>query len=261
MSIVIAAVSVTVIGVVCAVVLAVASKFMAVKVDERVAQLAEIMPGVNCGACGYAGCDAYADALVNAGAPTNACAPGGNSLSASISGILGVEAEKSVVMYPVLYCSGDSTARQQRMDYGGINTCTAAKQLFGGQFACTFGCLGFGDCLAACSVNALCLDSGLPRVDKSLCIGCKLCQKACPNNILRMEEDAPVAVVGCSNIEKGAIVRKKCTAGCIACTKCVKTCPEQAISMVNNLAVIDLAKCTGCGECVGVCITKCIRLV
>ena len=260
LSILYAVVAVGSVGVLCGVVLAVASKFLSVEVDERVARLTDILPGANCGACGFSGCGAYANALVFESAAANACPPGGAATAKAIGMIMGISAGDVVLKLPVVYCMGDFEARAQKMDYSGIGTCAAAKLLFGGQNACVYGCLGFGDCLTACKFDALCLDSGLPRVDAAKCTSCALCQSACPNNIIVLEEPAHKAFVGCRNTEKGAVVRKKCSAGCIACTKCVKTCPAGAISMLDNLARVDAAKCVGCGACVGVCITKCIAL-
>ena len=251
--------SVTGIGLICAIMLAVASKLMAVEVDERVAQLGEALPGANCGACGYPGCDGYATALAEGGAETNLCSPGGAGVLKAISEILGVEAGEIAAVTAVVYCRGDGAAQQAKMDYSGIETCQAAKLFYGGQNACTFGCLGFGDCAAVCPQDTICIENGLAHIDLRNCTGCKLCMKACPNGIISMENDSSCVAVLCRNTEKGAIVRKKCSSGCIACTKCVRECPESAISMVNNLAVIDYDICTGCGKCAESCITKCIR--
>ena len=261
MNVVHAVIAFTSIGAACAIILVLASKFMAVKVDERIARLSEALPGANCGACGFSGCDAYAHALVYSSAPPNACPPGGASTMRAISEILGIDGAEMIVERPVIYCSGDKLARQLKMDYAGIETCIAAKQLFGGRNACAYGCIGFGDCLAACASEALCLDSGLPQLDQDKCTGCKLCAKACPNGIIVMEEAGKAAVVACLNTEKGAVVRKKCSSGCIACTKCVKECPKGAIEMADNLARINREKCDGCGKCVDVCIAKCIKMI
>ena len=255
-----AVIAVGAIGVLCGIVLAVASRFLTVKVDERVARLTEILPGVNCGACGFSGCGAYAHALVFDAAPANACPPGGAAAARAIGEILGVSVEDVAAKLPVVYCMGDFEARLRKIDYSGVNTCAAAKLLYGGPNACAYGCMGLGDCLAACKFGALCLDSGLPRVDAGKCTGCMLCQTACPNNIIVLEELDGKAFVGCRNTEKGAVVRKKCSAGCIACTKCVRECPEKAISMLDNLARVDAAKCVGCGKCVEVCVTKCVGI-
>ena len=251
--------SVTVLGLVCSVMLAVASKVMFVKTDERVGAIRDILPGANCGACGYSGCDGYAEALAGENAMTNLCTPGGSGLAREISDILGVKAEDVIARVAVVYCRGDGAARESRMDYSGIQTCLAAKQLYGGQNACVFGCLGFGDCAEACPEDAICIEDGLARVDTRKCTGCRLCGKACPNNIILMDYSVLTAAVLCKNTEKGAQVRKKCSIGCIGCMKCVKECPAKAISAKDNLASVDQSKCSGCGTCVEVCVTKCIR--
>jgi len=258
----IAVFSVTVVGASCAAMLCIASKVMHVKVDERIALLTEAMPGVNCGACGYPGCSAYAEALLlDSSVKATLCPPGGSDLVAKISAILGVEAEAIVPKTAVVRCLGDSAAQQKKMDYKGIPTCEAAKRLFGGAGACAFGCLGYGDCQIVCPTNAVCMENSLAHIKMDLCTGCGLCVKACPNNLITIENaDIPIAVL-CKSIEKGGIVRKKCSSGCIACTKCVKECPDKAIVMEDNLARIDYEKCSGCGRCVEVCVTKCIKVV
>jgi len=250
---------VTAIGLLCSVMLAVASKVMAVKIDERVAQIRACLPGVNCGVCGFSGCDGYAAALVNEGAMTNLCNPGGDSVSGEISAILGVVFVDVIEQITVVHCRGDNNARQRKMDYSGIRTCFAAKQVYGGQNKCIFGCLGFGDCAHVCPSGAICIEGGLARIDARKCIGCGLCAKTCPNNIISTEDDTITTVVTCRSIEKGAVVRKKCSCGCIGCMKCVKECPSEAITVVNNLAEIDYAKCSGCGKCAEICVTKCIQ--
>ena len=254
--------SVTTIGVICAAVLCVASKLMYVKVDERVAQLEACLPGVNCGVCGYSGCAGYAVALLSGkGVKSNLCTPGGADALTQISAILGIEAESFVPKSAIVNCIGDSSAQQKKMEYKGVQSCEAAKQLFGGENSCAFGCLGYGDCRIVCPVNAVCMENSLARIDARLCTGCALCVKACPNNLISVQNAGTPVFVLCSNIEKGAIVRKKCSRGCIACTKCVRECPNGAISIEDNLATIDYGKCAGatCRRCVEVCVTKCIQ--
>jgi len=262
MSVIITAVvSVTTIGVICAIILNVASQLMYVKVDFRVAQLIDAMPGANCGACGYPGCEGFSIALAAGEAKTNLCTPGGPELLVKISEILGIEAESIVPKTAICHCMGDLHVRKKKMDYLGIKTCAAEKQLFGGENACAFGCLGYGDCQKVCPSNAICMVDGLARVITSSCTGCNLCVKICPSKLFSLENaDIPV-VIACKNTEKGAVVRKKCSVGCIACTKCVKECPDSAIAMVDNLAVLDYSKCSGCGKCVDVCMTKCIAVI
>lgn len=259
MSIIVSAIlSVTVLGVVCAVMLAAASKVMAVETDDRVEKLREALPGANCGACGYAGCDGYASALAgDAGVKTNLCIPGADAVSKQLSEILGVAFEDVVEQAAVVHCCGDCDATKDKVSYQGINTCAAAK-LYGGKGVCSYGCIGFGDCKAVCPEGALCLENGIARVDRRLCTGCGLCVKACPNKIITTENDTIVVAVLCSNTEKGAATRSKCSRGCIACQRCRRECPVQAIVVENNLAKIDYTKCTGCGRCAEVCPVKCI---
>ena len=254
-----AVISVTSIGFLCALMLAIASKVMAVRTDERVERIRGFLPGANCGACGFTGCDGYAEALVNGGAKPNLCIPGGAAVSMEISSSLGVDFEEVVEQVAVVHCRGDGAARSRKMEYGGIGTCKAAKQLFGGQNACTFGCLGFGDCAAACPNGAVCIENGLARINTRKCTGCRLCAKICPNGVIFTEADTITTVVTCMNTERGASVRKKCSCGCIGCLRCVRECPAEAISVTDNLARIDYEKCTGCGKCAEVCVTGCIR--
>ena len=259
-TIMLAILSVTALGLLCAAMLAIASKVMAIKVDERVAAVREVLPGANCGACGYSGCDRYAEALVHEEAMTNLCTPGGDKVSADISAVLGVEAQDVLECVAAVYCRGDASARQHKMEYIGIESCSAAKQLYGGQNACYFGCIGFGDCAAVCPQNAICIEDGLARVDSRACTGCRLCVAACPNNIILLDYSVSTAAVLCKNTEKGAVVRQKCSRGCIGCMKCVRECPAEAIAVVDNLARVDQSKCSGCGHCVEICVTQCIKL-
>ncbi|MDR2543206.1 MAG: RnfABCDGE type electron transport complex subunit B [Treponema sp.] len=266
-AILIAVFSVTALGAILAIILCVASKLMHVQIDERVEKLTAAMPGVNCGVCGYPGCSGYAVALIaDANVKANLCTPGGAELLTQISTILGVEAGSIEQKVAVVTCAGDQKARQKKMDYFGIKTCEAAKPLFGGENACAYGCLGYGDCQKVCPCKAICMEDGLARIIKELCNGCSLCVKSCPNKLISIEDAGISVFVACKNIEKGAVVRKKCTFGCIGCTKCVKECPGEAIVIENNLAKIDHQKCKlfndkqKCGKCAEVCITKCIEL-
>ena len=259
MDIIIAVIVVTVIGVLCAVMLAVASKVMAVEVDERVTQVRECLPGANCGGCGFAGCDGYAAALVeDPDLPLTLCAPGGSAAAQAISSVLGREAGEVAEQKAFVHCRGDCSATSNKMDYRGIESCTAAKLLFGGAGQCTFGCMGLGDCAAVCTNDAICIENGIAHVDPRLCSGCGACVKACPNGVISLRPAAAPVTVACSSRDKGVAVRKKCTAGCIGCGLCMRNCPHGAITVVNNLAVIDYDKCTGCGTCQKVCPAKCI---
>ena len=254
-----AIINITAIGFVCAALLAVLGKIMYVKVDERVTRLRECMPGANCGACGYTGCDAYAVALVEGGATANQCPPGGSDLIEKISEIMGLAGGGGIVeRVAVVHCCGDTESRRDKMEYTGMRTCSAASNLFGGQAACTFGCLGFGDCAAVCLTDAICMEKGLARIDTRKCNGCGLCVKACPKNVISVQVHPVPVVVMCKNTEKGGALKDKCSMGCIGCTKCVKECPQEAIKVSDFLASVDYSKCDGCKKCVESCVKKCI---
>jgi Na+-translocating ferredoxin:NAD+ oxidoreductase RNF subunit RnfB len=257
--IIFAVVSVTVIGIICAIMLAVASKVMAVKTDERTVHIRECLPGANCGACGYAGCDGYASALTDgSGIKTNLCVPGGDTVSKQISDILGVGFEDVIEKIAVIHCAGDCNATTDKMNYSGIKSCAASKLFFGGKGACSYGCIGFGDCAAVCPNNAICIESGIALINTRLCNGCGLCVGVCPSRIITIEPDTVREAVLCSNQDKGAAIRNKCSRGCIACKKCERECPTGAIIVVNNLAKIDYEKCIQCGKCVDNCPVGCI---
>ena len=256
--ILIAILSVTCIGILCAVMLVVASKVMAVKEDERIAQVRACLPGANCGACGYAGCDGYAKALIEDGAKTNLCIPGADAVSQQISSLLGVEFEDVIEQVAVVKCRGDNSNTADKMEYYGEQSCRAAKLFYGGRGRCTYGCLGFGDCAKVCPQEAICIENGMAHVDIRKCIGCGMCAKECPNGLLVLRPDVIQVLVTCSNHEKGANTRKECTHGCIGCGKCARECPVGAIQIIDNLAKIDHDACTGCGHCAEVCVTGCI---
>jgi len=258
-TIIIAVISVAVMGMVCSALLAIASKVMYVKVDERIAAIRACLPGANCGACGYSGCEGYAAALVEGKVAANQCPPGGDTVMRQISDILGIGAGEGVVKkVAVVHCLGDNNVTRDKMDYIGIETCFAAKQLYGGQGGCTFGCLGFGDCAPVCPDGAVCLENGLARIDARKCGGCGLCVKACPAEVISMLPASAAVTVLCKNTEKGAKLKGKCSKGCIGCTKCFDECPNHAIIVSESLAVIDCSKCDNCGKCIEVCIKKCI---
>ena len=260
-TVVIAIISVAAIGAVCAVLLAVASKVMYVKTDERIAKLRACLPGANCGACGFSGCDGYAVAIASGEAEPTLCPPGGDAAYKQISEVLGISAGEGVTKkVATVHCLGDLNTACNKMEYAGIDTCFAVKQLYGGQGACTFGCVGYGDCVSVCPVGAICIEDNLARIDRRKCTGCGLCVKACPAGVISVETEPVHVAVLCKNTEKGAKLKGKCSKGCIGCMKCVKECPCEAITVSESLATIDYNKCTGCGKCVGVCVKKCIAL-
>ena len=241
--------------------LAIISRFFGVDEDPRLKDIRACLPGVNCGACGYRGCDDYAAAIADGSAAPNLCIPGAEATVAELSVILGVEIEAPDNVAAYVHCNGNCEATTKKASYNGISTCKAASMLYGGPEACRFGCLGLGDCAAVCPSDAICMKDGIAHVDTSVCVGCGVCVAACPKHIISLvPQNARVAVM-CNNEEKGAISRKACQNACIACKMCEKACSAGAVKIVNNLAEIDYDKCTGCGECARVCPTGCLKMV
>ena len=243
------------------VLLALISHFFAVKEDETVKAVRACLPGVNCGACGYKGCDDYAAAVADGSAKPNLCVPGAETTTRELGAVLGIEVEAPKDMIAFVHCNGHCDATSKKANYEGITSCKAAAMLYGGPDACRFGCIGLGDCAAACPSNAICLKDGIAHVDSARCLGCGLCQTICPKHIISLIPQETEAVVLCSNTQKGADARKACSNACIACRKCEKVCEDGAISIVNNLAKIDYDTCKGCGKCAEVCPTGAMQRV
>lgn len=259
MDILIATIIVAAIGFVCALMLVLAAKFFAVPENKVFTEVRECLPGANCGACGYAGCDGYAKSLAeNDSERTNLCIPGGDATARTIARILGREPETVIEQVAVIHCYGDCDHTSNKMDYVGISSCRAAKTMYGGDGKCTFGCIGLGDCVKACPQHAICLEKNIAHINTRLCTGCGMCTRTCPQHLITLMADEENVLVTCSNKEKGAIVRGKCTNGCIGCKKCEKNCPTGAIKVEDNLAVIDYSLCTKCTLCAQNCPAGCI---
>lgn len=250
-----------IIGIICAVLLTVSDVFFGVKEDERQAAIREELPGANCGACGFSGCDGYANALAEGVTDkTNLCTAGGDGVAKKVAAIMGTEAEDVVEMVAYVACNGSCQPDEKKYDYVGTKTCVAANMAYSGDRFCTFACLGYGDCAKVCPRGAITItERGVAEIDPKKCIGCGLCERTCPNHIIHLIKDTEKTVVKCNNHNKGAEVRKACLNGCIGCGKCERTCPEGAIKVVDNLAFIDYEKCTGCGMCKDACPIKCIH--
>lgn len=238
-----------------ALVLVIANKQFRIEEDPRIEKAAELLPGANCGACGYAGCRAYAEKMVKGEASPDACPASGTKIAAQIAAILGVEHKESQPKYAFVHCGADSSRRSYKADYKGVEDCQAALIVAGGYTECRYACLGLGSCARACPFDALKMAGGLPRVDYNKCTGCGNCIRVCPRNIISLEPlgNKRDYCVACSSHDKGGRVKKICDAGCIACRICEKNCPKEAIHMEDNLAVIDYTKCKGCGICAKKC--------
>ena len=253
--ILIAVISLGAIGLVAAVILYAASKKFAVYEDPRIAQVSEVLPQANCGGCGYPGCSGFAAACVKAGSlEGKLCPVGGQPTMEKVAAILGLEAAASEPKVAVVRCNGTCANRPKLTKYDGVRSCVVANSTYGGESGCTFGCLGCGDCVSACTFGAIKMnpETGLPEVDESKCTACGACAKACPRSIIEIRpkgKNNRRVYVQCVNKDKGAVARKACAAACIGCGKCVKVCPFEAITLENNLAYIDPAKCKSCRKC------------
>lgn len=239
--------------------LALAYKRYEVKLDPKIEAVREILPGANCGACGYPGCDGFAAAVVDGEASTSGCPVGGTKVAEGICEILGVEAELGEEMVAKVLCQGDIEKAKDKYTYIGIEDCAAAAMLANGPKACNYGCLGLGSCVKVCMFDAIHInDKGVAVVDEEKCTACGKCVEACPKNLIEMVPKRNLVQVTCMSMDKGKDVRGYCSIGCIACQICVKACKFDAIKIEDNVAKIDYDKCTNCMVCAEKCPTKAI---
>jgi Na+-translocating ferredoxin:NAD+ oxidoreductase RNF subunit RnfB len=238
-------------------------EFFAVPQDPLAGQIREALPGANCGACGFPGCDNYAAAIASGAAGINSCTVGGVEVAEKLSAIMGVSASV-VPIVAVLACQGSTAHAPAKGTYTGLQTCRGAKLSAGGTKLCTWGCLGFGDCTLVCQFGALSMGGdGLPKVDYAKCTGCKVCVGECPQGLLReipKNQRGSLALCANRNAVK-SMVMKTCKTGCIKCELCVKNCPQQCITMQNFVPVVNYALCTSCGTCVSKCPTKVLKIL
>lgn len=249
-----------VLGLSAGILLTVISKAFAVKTDERLEAVQNALPQVNCGACGYSGCNDYADAIVNHGAVINKCNPGGEETAHKISKIMGKEAGDIQSVTAFVHCRGDCDAAPHKYEFGGISSCVAANRFYSGSKQCTNGCLGFGDCLSVCSQGAIKISNGVAFIDNRLCEGCGLCVKACPKGLISLRRKNQRTDVVCQSEVPAKITKKLCKNGCVGCKLCEKACPTGAMSVKNNCAKIDYDKCANCGACANACKMGVIKL-
>lgn len=240
------------------------SKKFHVEVDPRITKVTELLPGINCGACGLAGCSSLAEALIEQKtslAACIACSAEGKKAIIEVLGLFGEQVAEKLAQIAVVHCNG-GTRCADKFKYEGLSDCCVASQTMAGYKLCQYACVQEANCVTACPFGAIQMQAErLPKVDPELCRGCKKCVKGCPRNLFSMIDKKKKVYIKCSSQEKAALMMKKCKVGCIACGKCVKECPVSAIVITNNLAVIDYEKCVGCTKCVSVCPTKVIAVV
>ncbi len=258
--IIIATLSLAILGIVVGVALVYAGRAFHVDVDEREAMVRECLPGNNCGACGFAGCDAMAQAIVKGEAPVNGCPVGGKPAGDKIAAIMGKEAQDVERKAAFVKCKGTCEVTHMQGNYIGIRDCRSAALSGLAVTDCAYGCLGFGSCAKVCPEGAIKVVNGVAVVNRARCVACGLCVKACPRGLIELTPFKNRVAVQCSNRDRGPMVKKVCSAGCIGCGICQKQCPAGAISVENNVAHVDYEKCTQCGACAAKCPVKVITL-
>ncbi len=239
--------------------LGIAGKKLAVEVDPREEAIIGVLPGNNCGGCGYAGCSGLASAIVEGKAELSACPVGGSDVTAKIASIMGQEAEAGTPMTAFVRCGGTCEKAKVDYKYYGIEDCIMMDFVQnGGAKSCNYGCLGFGTCVKACPFDAIHIVDGIAVVDKEACKACSKCIAVCPKHLIELVPKNQVSLVLCSSKDKGKDVMTACTGGCIGCKMCERVCEEGAIKVENNIPMIDYTKCTNCGKCADKCPKKCI---
>lgn len=239
--------------------LGVAGKKFAVEVDPREEAIGEVLPGNNCGGCGYAGCSGLAAAIVKGEAPVGACPVGGAPVAAKVAEIMGEAAGETVRMTAFVKCAGTCEKAKQEYVYTGIEDCTLAGMMQdGGPKGCNYGCMGYGSCVKACPFDAIHVVDGIAVVDKEACKACGKCVAACPKKLIELVPYEQKHLVQCSSCDKGKDVMAVCSVGCIGCRMCQKVCEAGAVTIENNIAHIDPSKCTNCGKCAEKCPKKII---
>ena len=258
------------IGLIAALVLFLCSKKFAVYEDPRIAQVGSLLPGANCGGCGFPGCSGMANALVkgaNEGSIEGlSCPVGGSETMTQVADLLGMAIANGEPKVAVVRCNGSCEIRPKIAEYNGLRSCAAMNACGAGETGCGYGCLGCGDCVSACQFGAIAINeaTGLPEVDDNKCTACGACTKVCPRNIIELRKKGVKnrrVYVGCVNKDKGAVSMKACKQSCIGCGKCEKECPFGAITIENNCSYIDFNRCRMCRKCVNICPMKAIVAV
>ncbi len=233
--------------------LALAGKVFAVKKDPRIGEIVQCLAGANCGGCGYAGCSAYAEAIVSQGAPVNCCPVGGKETADAIGAIMGVTAQAPVRLRAQVMCSGTTDLARRKYAYRGISDCLSVAKLGNGPKECPYGCIGLGSCVHVCPFGAIKVENGVAAVEYEKCRACGACVSVCPQHLIKLVPFDTDVWVGCRSQDKGPVVRNYCQVGCIGCGICVRNCPSGAISVQESVASIDYSKCIDCGLCAEKC--------
>ena len=239
-------------GLFCSGVLYFAARVFYTQEDPRVDLVSALLANSNCGACGYPGCRAYAEALISGQVKTKCPVTSSDNMT-QISRLLGAVLTEMEPVVAVLHCNGDSSSAKFVGQYYGIDDCRAAQLIGAVEKMCPYGCIGLATCITVCPYNAIHQKDGIVQVDRHLCIGCGKCVDICPRRLFTLEAKNKDVVIACSSHDKAVLVKDYCKVGCIVCKKCIKVCPHGAISEDDNLVKIDYLKCTSCGECVAVC--------
>ncbi len=263
MSVLIAFLIVSVLGLLLGFGLSAAEKKLSVEQDEKLVELQSIMPGANCGGCGYAGCSAYAEAVYKGEAKPGLCSPGGSALAEQMGRIMGVEVAMKERMVAFVHCGGTLETTEKDYDYAGMEDCNAAALLHGGPMACKEGCLHLGSCIKACPAGAISRTAdGKITVSRDKCIGCGSCVAVCPNNVIRLVPYSAEYIVACNNHMPGGKVRKICQSGCIGCKLCELKVEGSPFHIDSFLSSNDYSKSQDSSpKAMEICPQKCIRKV
>ncbi len=247
-------------GLIIGFILIIFSKIMAVPVDHVEQDIRAMLPGVNCGACGYTSCDGYAKVLTSGKEiNTSLCKPGGNETASRLAEYFGQDTIDLKATTAVVMCQGNCQNTKKLADYQGIETCKMANLISGGDGSCSYGCLGYGDCFDVCQYDAIFIKDGLAEINPLKCTSCMMCIQVCPKGIIELiPMDKASSLVLCHNEDPIRMANQACKTSCIACKQCVRACPENCIEIINDRAIIDYARCTNCGECQKVCPHDCI---
>lgn len=245
-------------GLLFGVLLSIASNVFEVKIDPKIGEVLDALPGANCGACGYPGCEGLATAIAEGKAPINACPIGGQKVADKVATIMGQDSAEVARNVAVVLCQGSNEKAKTKYKYEGIEDCRVQIDLADGCKSCTYGCLGCGTCQDVCEFDAIDMVDGIAVVNKEKCTACMKCIEICPKKIIELVPYDNEYIVKCKSEDKGKEVRANCTIGCIGCRMCVRNCPEDAFIFENNLAKIVYDKCINCGVCEEKCPTKCI---